>query len=115
MTVKELFETLEYGPAPESAVAIQLWLNEHDRKFGCFINNQWVFPEGAETYPSINPASGEILAETIQAGQNEVDAAVSAARQAFQTWNQTPDVSRARHLYAIARQHSKTPAPVSGS
>jgi aldehyde dehydrogenase (NAD+) len=107
MTVKELFETMEYGPAPESIAAVQQWLKEHNRKFGCFINNRWVFPEKVDTYPSINPASGEILAETVQAGKAEVDAAVAAARQGFQSWSQTDCPIRARYLYAIARNIQK--------
>lgn len=107
MNVEGLFETMEYGPAPESAGAVQLWLQEHNRKFGCFIDGRWIYPEGSATLPSINPATGEILAETIQAGPAEVEAAVASARQAFQTWSRTPDPVRARYLYAIARNIQK--------
>ena len=72
-SLTELFKNMEYGPAPESAEAVNLWLQEHDRSFGLLINNQWVHPAKAKTYASINPANGEKLAETIQAGQAEVD------------------------------------------
>ena len=37
MTVKEIFETLDYGPAPEAAVPALDWLAAHDRRFGLFI------------------------------------------------------------------------------
>ena len=47
------------------------------------------------------------MAETTQAGQKEVDAAVAAAREAFGTWSKTPGVVRARYLYAIARNLQK--------
>lgn len=103
MSVLEIFETMEYGPAPESPAAAQAWLEDHGRKFGLFINNQWVIPEEASFYPSYNPATLEVIAETTQAGQKEVDDAVAAARQAFESWSQTPGRTRARHLYAIAR------------
>jgi aldehyde dehydrogenase (NAD+) len=107
MDIVEVFKTMEYGPAPESPAAADAWLDEHARKFGLFINNQWVTPEDAQYYPSYNPASGETLAETVQAGQKEVDEAVAAARAAFKTWSQTPGIVRARYLYAIARNIQK--------
>jgi aldehyde dehydrogenase (NAD+) len=107
MNVAEIFETMEYGPAPESAEVAQAWLADHEGKLGLFINGKWVFPEKASYYASYNPATGEKLADTVQAGQAEVDAAVSAARQAFQSWSQTPGPERARYLYAIARNIQK--------
>jgi aldehyde dehydrogenase (NAD+) len=106
-TLLEIFKTMEYGPAPESPSAVNAWLEEHGRKFGLFINNQWVTPQDAKYLPSIDPSNGETLAETVQAGQKEVDAAVSAARAAFESWSQTPGVVRARYLYAIARNIQK--------
>ncbi|HHH82147.1 MAG TPA: aldehyde dehydrogenase family protein [Chloroflexi bacterium] len=107
MSVKEVFETMDYGPAPESPAAVEAWLEEHNRRFGLFIGNQWLTPKDCEYYPSINPATGEKLAETVQAGQAEVDAAVASARQAFKTWSKTPGHVRARYLYAIARNIQK--------
>jgi aldehyde dehydrogenase (NAD+) len=107
MNVSEIFETMQYGPAPESGESAQAWLDDHQRRFGLFIDNHWVFPEGGEFYASYNPATGEKLAETVQAGQAEVDEAVAAARQGFQTWSKTPGVVRARYLYAIARNIQK--------
>ncbi len=106
-TLLDLFKTLEYGPAPESPAAVNAWLDDHGRKFGLFINNEWVTPKGAKYYPSYNPATGELLAETVQAGKKEVDDAVAAARAAFESWSQTPGVVRARYLYAIARNIQK--------
>ena len=103
----KIFKSMEYGPAPEAPDAVNAWLDEHGRKFGLFINNEWVTPKGAKSYSSINPANGELLAETTQAGQKEVDAAVSAAREAFKAWSKTPGVVRARYLYAIARNLQK--------
>jgi aldehyde dehydrogenase (NAD+) len=107
MDVSEVFNTMEYGPAPESPAAVEAWLDDHGRKFGLFIDNEWAFLGGVETYPSYNPANGEKLADTVQAGQAEVDQAVAAARRAFQTWSKTPGLVRARYLYAIARNIQK--------
>jgi aldehyde dehydrogenase (NAD+) len=107
MSVLEVFKSMDYGPAPESADAANAWLDDHARKFGLFINNAWSTPEGADYLASFNPATGEKLGETVQAGQKEVDQAVAAARQAFQTWRETPGPTRARYLYAIARNIQK--------
>ena len=79
----------------------------HNASSDLFINNEWVTPKGAKFYSSINPSNGELLAETTQAGQKEVDAAVAAAREAFKSWSKTPGVIRARYLYAIARNLQK--------
>src|SRR6202142_607638 len=106
-TLLDVFKTMEYGPVPESPAAVNAWLEEHGRKFGLFINNQWVHPKGAKFYSSYNPADGELLGETVQAGQKEVDAAIAAARTAFESWSKTPGVIRARYMYAIARNIQK--------
>ncbi len=107
MSLQETFTTMEYGPAPESPAAANAWLDDHGRRFGLFINNQWVTPDDASFYTSYDPSTGEMLAETAQAGQEEVDSAVAAARKAFGTWSKTPGHTRARYLYAIARNIQK--------
>lgn len=65
-SVSKLFDSLEYGPAPESPAVANAWLDDHGRNFGHFINNQWVKPSGRKTYDTINPANGNKLATTIQ-------------------------------------------------
>ncbi len=107
MHVAEIFETMEYGPAPESAASANAWLDEHKRRFGLFINNRWVDPASKEYIVSINPATGEELAQTAQANQDDVNDAVRAARNAFEAWSRTPGHVRARYLYAIARHLQK--------
>ena len=68
-SVCQILDTLEYGPAPESPAVANAWLEDHGRSFGHFINNQWVKPSGRKTYDSINPATGEKLATTIQGAE----------------------------------------------
>jgi aldehyde dehydrogenase (NAD+) len=106
-TLLDVFKSMQYGPAPESPAAVNAWLEEHGRKFGLFINNEWVTPKGAKYYQSFDPSSGALLGETVQATGKEVDAAVSAARAAFESWSATPGVVRARYMYAIARNIQK--------
>jgi len=106
-TLLDLFKTMEYGPAPESPAAVDAWLEAHGRKFGQFINNEWVTPKWAKYYASFNPATGEQIADTAQAEKKDVDAAIAAARTAFESWSETPGVLRARYMYAIARNVQK--------
>ncbi len=101
MNVKDIFETMEYGTAPESDAEAQAWLMAHDRRFGLFIAGRMTTP--GETFASINPANGEELAQITQATPDDVDAAVAAARRAFGPWSRRPGAERARVLYALAR------------
>lgn len=51
----------------------------------------------------IYPATGEVLAQIRWSTPADVDAAVAAARQGFETWRKTPPAARARVLNAAAR------------
>jgi len=73
---------------------------------GCLSITSGSFPKGQSLSKS-QPIFREILAETVQANKPQVDAAVSAARQAYISWSQTPGITRARYLYAIARNIQK--------
>src|SRR5262245_13273979 len=107
MNVAEIFETMEYGPAPESAKPAQEWLDAHDRRFGMFIDGAWTEPEEGRLFASVNPANGKPFVRVTQATPAEVDAAVAAARRAQEGWARLPGHARARYLYAIARQVQK--------
>src|SRR5215467_11414950 len=106
MDVMEIFETMEYGPAPEASAPGLAWLKEHE-PFGLFIDNQWVKPASGQYIESINPATGKLLTKVAAANSADVDAAVAAARTALETWGKTPGHVRARYLYAIARHIQK--------
>jgi len=104
MTVAEIFETMDYGPAPENADQALAWIAAN-APFGHFIDGKMT-PHGAG-FASSNPATGAELAQVSQAGSQDVDAAVAAARKAFKTWSKTPGHERARVLYALARLMQK--------
>jgi len=106
-TVSEIFETMSYGPAPESDKQALEWLGRHGGHFGVFIGGRWT-PGALDTsFAVINPATTATLARVTQAGPADVDAAVGAARQAFPAWSALPGHARARHLYALAREVQK--------
>ena len=105
--VAEIFESLDYGPAPESAAPVLSWLDAHDRAMKIYVNGEWVSPADGESFETANPATGKPLATIAQSGEKEVDAAVKAARKAFQSWSKLSGHERARYLYAIARHIQK--------
>ena len=105
MTIKELFDTMEYGPAPESAAEALAWLVDQGDRFGHFIDGAFTAP--GDGFDSRNPATGEVLATLTQASQADVDAAVAAAHKAQPKWAALGGAGRARYLYAIARLMQK--------
>jgi aldehyde dehydrogenase (NAD+) len=107
-TIAEIFETMEYGPAPESPKPAQEWLEAHGRRFGLFIDGAWREPAEGEYFETANPATGRELARVAQGSASDVDAAVAAARRAFEgEWGRASGHVRARYLYALARQLQK--------
>jgi aldehyde dehydrogenase (NAD+) len=106
-TVAEIFETMEYGPAPESADPAQAWLEAHDREILPFIDGDFRRPAIDEFFETLNPGNGKPLARVAQGGTAEVDAAVAAARAAQPGWWELGGHGRARHLYAVARHIQK--------
>ena len=101
MTIKEKFDAMDYGLAPENAAEALAWLIDQGDRFGHFINGSFTPPR--DGFDSCNPATGEVLATLSQATQDDVDAAVKSARLAQPKWEKLGGPGRARHLYAIAR------------
>ncbi|WP_440964177.1 aldehyde dehydrogenase family protein [Massilia sp. GER05] len=107
-TIKEILQTMDYGPAPESTKEAQAWLEAHGRRFGLFVDGAWT--DGADTFGSFNPADGSELAQVTQATQADVDRAVDAARRAQPGWVALGGHGRAKVLYSLARllqKHSR--------
>ena len=89
----------EYTDAPESKDIVQL----QDR-YGLFIGGEFVEPKSGRYMPTIDPSTEEVLAEVPEAGQEDVELAVTAARDAFESrWRDMPGRERAKYLYRIAR------------
>lgn len=107
-TIKEILQTMDYGPAPESTKEAQAWLEAHGRRFGLFLDGAWT--DATETFGSFNPADGSELAQVTQASQADVDRAVDAARRAQPGWVALGGHGRAKVLYSLARllqKHSR--------
>ena len=105
MSITENFLTMEYGPAPEDPKDTLVWLDRHNRRFDHFINGTW--HKSDQYFDTRNPATGEKIASVAQGAPADIDAAVKAAREAFPKWQALTPHTRARYLYAIARQVQK--------
>jgi acyl-CoA reductase-like NAD-dependent aldehyde dehydrogenase len=91
-------DIFEYAPAPESRGIVDI-----KPSYGLFVNGE--FTEGHGTsFKTINPATEEVLAEVAEADAADVDAAVAAARAAYDSvWSRMPGRERAKYLFRIAR------------
>ncbi len=110
MSVAEIFETMEYGPAPEGTGPALDWIKRHTGGFGLFIDGQWTKAKSGEAFDSASPSNGETLARIAQGDAADVDTAVAAARAAQPGWAALEGHGRARYLYALARlvqKHSR--------
>ena len=89
----------EYAPAPESKDIVRL-----EDRYGLFIAGEFVEPKSGRWFPTIDPSNETVLAEVAEAGEEDVDVAVTAARSAYVTaWRDLPGSERAKYLYRIAR------------
>ena len=107
MEIKEIYDTMIYGPAPESAAAAVEFLENHNRQFELFIGGEWVKPNSKKHIDSNNPSNKEFLAKIAEADETDVDKAVKAANRALPEWVAIGGFERAKYLYAIARQIQK--------
>ena len=91
--------TFEYAPAPESRSVVNI-----AARYGLFIDGSFVEASSGATFPTINPATEEVLSEVAEAGADDVDRAVRAARRAYEeVWGPMPGRDRAKYLFRIAR------------
>lgn len=62
-------------PAPEKNPSIMYT--------GIFIDNEWHRSKTGKTFPTVNPATGQVIADVQEAGAADIDVAVNAANKAF--------------------------------
>jgi aldehyde dehydrogenase (NAD+) len=68
----------------------------------CFIAGQWCPPVGGDTLPLLNPSDGTQLCTIARGTSADIDAAVAAARHAYETgWGRLPAFERGRILHKI--------------
>ena len=90
---------LGYAPAPEATDHVKI-----RERYGLLIGGKWVEPRSERHFATVNPATEELLAEVAEAGEEDVDLAVRAARSAHtRVWAKTSGAERAKYLYRVAR------------
>ena len=76
------------------------------------INGRWVNAASGKTFPTYNPATGEVLAQVAEGDREDIDQAVSAARKAFDNgpWRRMTASQRGRLIWKLAdllEQHTE--------
>ena len=105
MSIETIFDTMEYGTAPEDhSIALQ-WIADHGGLVGPYVNG--VFAPARDDLAICNPATGERLAGMTLCTTDEVAQAVQSARVAQPGWYAAGGAARARVLYALARAMQK--------
>jgi phenylacetaldehyde dehydrogenase len=68
------------------------------------INGKWVDAASGKTFPSYNPATGEVLAKVAEGDKEDIHRAVAAARAAFETgpWRKLTPSERGRMIWKLA-------------
>lgn len=78
--------------------------NYLDENYGLFINGEFVKGHSDETLEVKNPATGETLSHITKANEKDVDTAVAAAQEAFESWSLTFKTERANLLRQISNK-----------
>ncbi len=106
--IKRVFETMEYGPAPEADAPAYEWLERHEHRFGLYIDGRFRDPHSHEWFPATAPGRKHAeLGHIARADDTDINDAVRAASQAQTQWQKLGAHARARYLYAIARHIQK--------
>nr|HMT30251.1 aldehyde dehydrogenase family protein [Bacteroidia bacterium] len=89
----------QYDPSPESTDHVVI-----DKQYDLFINGKFVKPTKGKYFETINPARETVISRVAEAGKEDVDKAVSAAKNAYdKVWSKMPAAERGKYIYRIAR------------
>ena len=72
--------------------------------FNNFIGGKWVPAGTGKTFDSLNPATGELVGRCADSGREDLNAAVAAAKNAFEPWRRTPAPRRGEILFRVAER-----------
>ncbi|MEW6003635.1 MAG: aldehyde dehydrogenase family protein, partial [Nitrospirota bacterium] len=75
--------------------------SEHYGRLKNYINGKWIDSESKQIRDIINPATNEVIAHVPLSTPDEVDKAISAAKESFESWREVPPVIRARYFFAL--------------
>jgi phenylacetaldehyde dehydrogenase len=83
-----------------------------DKPRKMLINGRWVNAASGKTFPTYNPATGDVLAQIAEGDREDINQAVSAARNAFDNgpWRRMTASERGRLIWKLAdllEQHTE--------
>lgn len=81
----------------------------HDK---LYINGQWVAPNSKDTLKVIDPSTEEICGEVPSGNDDDVNAAIAAAKEAFKTWGQSSAADRSALIKKLAGKVTENMAKI---
>ncbi|MFN5182122.1 MAG: aldehyde dehydrogenase family protein [Bacteroidota bacterium] len=95
----DYFSDWKYAPSPESTDHVRL-----KKSYDLFINGEFKKPSTGKYFDTISPSTEEKLASVAEAGEADVNLAVTSAKNAYdKVWKKMPAKERAKYIYRIAR------------
>ena len=74
---------------------------KHYGRLRNYIGGEWMEPGTGQYFETTNPATDEVIAEAPIASRTDVEAAISAAHQAFKKWKEVPFRDRAKKVFTL--------------
>ena len=103
MNILQRYDAMDYAAAPEARGEADAWLKATDFSEALFVDGKWREAASGRDFAVREPSTGKELCRVAEAGTEDVEAAVAAARRALPKWQAAGGYARARTLYAIGR------------
>jgi aldehyde dehydrogenase (NAD+) len=84
-------------------------MHTHDK---LYINGQWVAPKSSDTIKVIDPSTEEVCGEVPSGNDDDINAAVAAAKEAFKTWGQSSAAERSALIKKLAEKVTENAAKI---
>ncbi|MDQ6743557.1 MAG: aldehyde dehydrogenase family protein [Candidatus Dormibacteraeota bacterium] len=91
-------QPFEYAAAPEATDHVRI-----ADTYDLFIGGRFVPAHSKRRFPTVNPATEEVMAHVAEADEVDVDRAVTAANDAFRSWLRLAPGRRARFIFRLSR------------
>ena len=99
MSIAEILDTMDYGPAPESDTEARAWIAKHGEGTGLFINGAWRKPKSGAWFDTSDPSTGAVIMRVAQAGDGgRRRGGQGGAQGAGPAWARLPGHERARNI-----------------
>ena len=102
MSIETIFDTMDYGTAPEDRNAALQWIADHGGIAGPYVNGTW--GPFRDDLSVSNPATGETIATYPLMSEGEATAKLEASHAAFLEWRKLSHAERAPYLNKIAQK-----------